>query len=318
MTLDLNSLVASTKPSRLLVEADLKPMQGSRFQPTGFPDLGPALFETNDGPCLLVESAQSMANRLEAVCWDGPAQDLVGPLKGLSYVRVNDEAGSFRTSSVLEAHRMNSPYILEGKDSSLMKTLSEEVKVFGDRGVDRPTVAKLVARYDINALLHGLFLAKQELAGGRIRIERALSSFIEARGVRPAASGGVKNDHLNPSGDAKKGFGNVPFQREEFTADQITAFFSLDLAQLRGYRLGEAAERLLTALALYKIRALLDGGLRLRTACDLEVSAIRVRRPEGYELPTLPVLTAALPELIRGCSGLFASTDGVVSVAFKS
>jgi len=28
---------------RLLVEVNLKPLQGTRFQPTGFPDLGPQL-----------------------------------------------------------------------------------------------------------------------------------------------------------------------------------------------------------------------------------------------------------------------------------
>lgn len=318
MTLDLNPLLAPHAPTRFLVEADLRPVQGARFQPTGFPDLGAALFETAEGPCLLVESAQSMANRLESVCWDRNAHDLVPALKGLSYVRVTDEAGAFRTSSVLEAHRINSPYILEGKDSVLMKKLAEEVASFDERGVDRPTVAKILARYDANALLHGVFLAKKELAGGRIRVERALSSFIEARGVRMAASGGVKNDHLNPSGQAKDGFGNVPFQREEFTAERITAFFSLDVGQIRAYGLGASAERLLVGLALYKIRALLDGGLRLRTACDLELKDLRVTRPVGFELPALATLSEALPALIRENQPLFATPDGITSVVFKA
>lgn len=318
MTLNLDSLLGSSAPPRLLLEADLKPVQGSRFQPTGFPDLGAALFETSEGTCLLVESAQSMANRLESVCWDRNAHEPVAALKGVSYVRVTDEKGAFRTSSMLEAHRLNSPYILEGKDSVLMKTLTEAFAAFEERGVDRPTVAKVVARYDLNALIHGLFLAKKELAGGRVRIERALSSFIEARNVNTAASGGVKNDHINPSGDTKGGFGNVPFQREEFTAGVITAFFSLDLAQIRAYGLGAAAEKLLVTLALFKIRALLDGGLRLRTACDLEPIAIRAKRPDGFELPTLAALTAALPALVRENQALFANADGVTSVVFKA
>jgi CRISPR-associated protein Csb1 len=50
---------------RLLMHADLKPVQGDRFQPTGFADLGAAVYERPDGTrMLLVESAQSMANRL--------------------------------------------------------------------------------------------------------------------------------------------------------------------------------------------------------------------------------------------------------------
>ncbi len=53
---------------RLMVEATLEPVQGERFQPTGFPDLGPATYTLPDGTGkLLVESAQSMANRLEVV-----------------------------------------------------------------------------------------------------------------------------------------------------------------------------------------------------------------------------------------------------------
>src|SRR5207247_9483335 len=69
--------------SRLLVEAELKVATGGggRFQPTGFPDLGPALFKGADGGnWLLVESPQSMANRLERVCWvDGDGEtDRVG------------------------------------------------------------------------------------------------------------------------------------------------------------------------------------------------------------------------------------------------
>lgn len=325
MTLDLTSLLAPTA-SRLLIEAELKPIQGSRFQPTGFPDLGAALFETPDGPCLLVESAQSMANRLESVCWDRVEHQLVSPLRGLSYVRVTDEAGSFRTSSVLEAHRINSPYILEGKESVLMKQLAAELAGVEERGIDRREVAKILARYDVSALLHGVFLAKKELAGGRVRVERALSAFIEARDVKIAASGGVKNDHLNPSGKdragnsmGKDGFGNVPFQREEFTAGRITAFFSLDLAQLRAYGLGPAAEKLLVGVALYKIRALLDGGLRLRTACDLEVIGEPVvKRPTGFALPSLAALTEALPGLVQGAKGLFATADGITSVVYKA
>ena len=78
MTIDFTAL--DGKP-RVLIEADLKPVAGTRIQPTGFPDLGPATYDAPDGnggtvPTLLVESAQSMANRLEAVCWDEANDDL--------------------------------------------------------------------------------------------------------------------------------------------------------------------------------------------------------------------------------------------------
>ena len=54
--------------NRVLLEAELTPMQGQRFQPTGFADLGAATYTLPNGTrMLLVESAQSMANRMEAV-----------------------------------------------------------------------------------------------------------------------------------------------------------------------------------------------------------------------------------------------------------
>jgi CRISPR-associated protein Csb1 len=148
-----------------------------------------------------------------------------------------------------------------------------------------------------------------------MRLPRALTAFIEASEVKVAASGGVKNDSVNPAGDAKKGFGNVPFHRDEFTGN-ITAFFNLDLSQIRGYGLGEAVENLLVAVALYKIRALIDTPFRPRTACDLEVTGVTVKRPDGYTLPTLAELTAALPGLVKAASARFAS-PAVTTVVFE-
>lgn len=299
---------------RLLIAAQLQPVQGARFQPTGFPDLGAAEFEgPNSEKMLLVESAQSVANRLEEVCWDKVADDWVAPLRGLPCVKVLDKNGNPLTNSVLEAHRLNSPYILEGKDKTVFDILKSELADMEQGMVNIRRLAAVVARLDINALLHGLFLAKKELAGGRLRLPRALSGFIEARDIRVAQSGGVKNDSVNPSGDTGKGFGNVPFARNEYTAPRITAFFNLDLAQLRGFGLPDAITDLLIALALFKIRRFLANGLRLRTACDLDAIEIKVTRPEGWALPETAELENALPGLIQAATSHFA---GVTTVRY--
>ena len=210
MPLDLSPLADAP---RLLLEAELRPVQGSRFQPTGFPNLGPAVYATPDGSgqTVLVESSQSMANRLEAVCWDDAADDWVPPLRGLPLVKVVDEHNQPKTNSVLEAHRLNSPYILEGKDKSVFDILKSRLAEMETGKVDLRELARVLLEFDANALLHGVFLAKKELAGGRLRLPRALSAFIEASGARIVTSGGVKNDAVNPSGDTAKGFGNVPF-----------------------------------------------------------------------------------------------------------
>jgi CRISPR-associated protein Csb1 len=308
MTVDLNSL---NNVHRLLFSIPLVPLQGQRFQPTGFPSLGAATFQTATGTSLLVESTQSMANRLEIVCWDDVKQDVIAALKGLSHVRVTRK-GKFLTDTILEAHRLNSPYLLENaQDSSFFDGLKKALGILEEGPIDRKTLATVLFKYDAGSLLHGVFLAKKELAGGRLRVSRALSAFIEADGVRIAPSGGVKNDHVNPSGDTKAGFGNVPFARDEYTAEKITLYANLDLSQIRGYGLDEKATSLLIHLALFKLRRLLDGNLRLRTACDLKAALVKFKAqsPEGLELPSAVDLEENLAADIKGCRDLMIVSE---------
>lgn len=294
---------------RLLIEAELRPMQGDRFQPTGFPDLGAATYKRPDGtPMLLVESAQSMANRMEAVCWDEAEDRIAAPLANLPHVVV-DLGGGMTTSSVQEAHRLNSPYIINNE--GLGGAIKAEVGDAESGVLDIRELARAVFSRDTGSVLHGVFLEK---VAGRLRLQRLLSSFVEAEGVSTVTSGGVKLDRVDPTGNAAEGYGNVPFSRTEFTARRIVAYFNLDLATMRGYGLGEEANRLLIALALYKLLKVLDSGLRLRTACDLEAEAINVTRPVGLTLEGLSLADteAALPGLIAAC-GFDASSVARIS-----
>lgn len=350
MSIDFEKLKSAP---RVLIEAHLKPVAGTRIQPTGFPDLGPAMYDAADGtPTLLVESAQSMANRLEGVCWDEGANELVPALDGLPYINVTLAglgAGTDTTNSFLEFHRMNSPYIMSGVTSDgvsfadILKPqlgmASVAAKTAGKKKAAAAAAAasdaddgtsdkepddvagvvnlrKLAAvcfKYDPNSLVHGVFLEK---IAGRLRHPRALSSFIEASGVGRADSGGVKFDRALPKPsvagvDAKGGYGNVPFHRTEFTAKSIVAYFSVDLAQIRGYGLGDAAERLLITLSLWKIRAFLDSTMRLRSACELELEigdkSVDIKRPTGFSLPSAADLSASLKTSIEKCKTLFAN-----------
>lgn len=344
-TLDLDAVL---NQPRLRLEAALAPAQGARFQPTGFPDLGAATFrrpETGSHAemrMVVVESAQSIANRLEAVCWDTLQNDLVPELRGMPYVRVeltDGPDGVQVTSSLQEAHRLNSPYILKqakrdvkagtplfaeefrqqagipakgkkaGRGKSADSAESQEEEGAAGIGVlNMRRIAATIFHYDPNSVLHGVFLANLD---GRVRLTRAVSGFIEAENVRDAVSGGVKLDRVHAGGDTAEGYGNVPYARTEYTAERITAYFSLDLALLRGYGLSAAALRFLGTLALWKIRRFLASGLRLRTACDFEVQGELVARVDGqvWGLPEEPALCPALEEAIAACqkeSGLFA------------
>jgi CRISPR-associated protein Csb1 len=289
---------------RLLLEAGLKPAQGERFQPTGFADLGAAQYTTPAGvKMLLVESAQSVANRLERAVIDGDGVDLRPELSGVPYVRVelSGEGAGVATSSLVEAHRLNSPFIASNKDFE--KQFLERSGYHKGQIISWPKAAAAVFYFDPCALLHGVFFSNLE--DGRLRFSRMISGFIEASNVAEAASGGVKNNHFDPSGSiqaegySKDVYGNVPYSRLEFTADPIRAYFNLDLSQIRGYRLPAAGTELLIGLALYKVRRFLDEGLRLRTACDFRVvDELMATAPAGYAVPTASVLKEVIADLI--------------------
>jgi len=287
---------------RLLMEAELRPLQGERFQPAGFADLGPARYTLPDGTeMLLVESAQSLANRMELGCWDDAANDLISKLRGLPYITVKTPDNKWLTSSVLEAHRINSEYIMKdgGEPTEFRKTFTRELQYAGDSPVQWRKFYDALLKYDVNSLIHGCFL---EEIGGRLRVARGLSGFIEARDVRVAESGGVKNNIVQP--ELKGGEGNVPFHRTEFVAREIRVFFNLDLAQLRGFGFKAEVLHLLVTLSLFKVRRFLSMGLRLRTACDLKlIGDLRITAPDdGFAIPDEEVLLGECARLINECA----------------
>lgn len=304
---------------RLLLEAELTPIQGDRFQPTGFADLGAAIYELPDGTRkLLVESAQSVANRLERTIVDADGVSLVPELEGLPFVKAKLEgAVELWTSSLVEAHRLNSPFIIT--DKGFQKRFLERSGYAKGKPIQWSKVAAAIFALDPNSLLHGVFMANLE--DGRLRTPRMISGFVEATNVREVASGGVKNNHFDPKGEFrakdydKDVYGNVPYHRLEYCAETIRAYFNLDLALLRGYGLPAQAQELMIGLALLKVRRFLDAGLRLRTACDLTPSKpLQVTSQVPLVIPDEPALVASVQASIRACAqaGLFA--DPAVTV----
>ena len=274
MPLDLSPL---NNASRLLVEAELKVTTGGggRFQPTGFPDLGPALYKGADGQTdwLLVESPQSMANRMELSCWDEAAECYDETCNGVPFIRstVTVDGKISNTSTPQESHRLASPYILDGAISNnagtpqqkLWQLLKSNDATLGlGLQEDRPFLlrnhASRLFRIDPGCLLHGVWLStkvepagsqKKAICGGKVRFPRLLSACIEARSPKQANYGGIKRERVfdqaeSGTTDAESGFGSIPFPRTEYTSPEIRAYFSLDLQLLRLCALGERTERI--------------------------------------------------------------------------
>jgi CRISPR-associated protein Csb1 len=310
--------------TRQLFDVELVPVAGSRFQPTGFPDLGPAEFRrpvTTNGKvewhdALILESAQSMANRLEAVGWDEATDEPVAALGGLPYVRVvAADDGRYLTSSRTEAHRLASAFVkdatLEGED--MKQVIRSRLGLRDDTPLAPRQIARAVFALDPLCLLHGVFFAEAaSVWPGQPKIQRAVTGFIEALDIERAISGGVKRDAVRHGlgetvvGGTAEGYGTVPYHRVEYTAATIVASFVIDLAQMASYGLGDAGTRLLEAIARWEIRSLLDRGLRLRTACDLIAATDDVRDRSGEVLPTAGELEDEVRRLIGECGDLMS------------
>ncbi|GDY31829.1 type I-G CRISPR-associated RAMP protein Csb1/Cas7g [Gandjariella thermophila] len=293
---------------RHLYEAELTPVLGSTFQPTGFPDIGPATFtrfqDDREVPALLVESVQSMANRLEATAWDSAADQPVPEVADLPWVRVvRAGTGEFLTASRLEAHRLASPFVhastVDGR--GMFDLIRERLGLAKDTPLDYRAMARAVAQLDPFCLLHGVFFAQKDW-WGQPKFVRAISAVIEAHDVRRAVSGGRKSDRVRHqidenSGGAAEGYGSVPFHRTEWTARRIVANVVVDAELIASYGLPDPLTELLETMALWEVRRLFDGGLRLRTACDLDVvGEVQARR--GGALPSLAELTDRLEKLV--------------------
>jgi CRISPR-associated protein Csb1 len=263
---------------------------------------------------LLVESAQSVANRLEKTCLDGDGPDINPELTGLPYIAATLTGATveaIRTSSLIEPHRLASPYFLR-TDFGKTKLASE--MAYTTKGpLNWKKIYATLFKYDPNCLIHGVFLSL--LGDGRVRVPRAVTGFIEAENVKQVVSGGVKNSPVDPTGEIqvkdkseKPGvYSNVPYARVEYVAEKIVAYFNLDTGLIRSYGLGREATELLITVALLKLRRFLSTDLRLRTACNFEVDGdVRVVSPDGFAVPSETDLLSDAKRLIPECKAKFA------------
>lgn len=299
---------------RQIFDIRLTPVVGSRFQPTDFPDVGAAVFRAPDGKggwvdALVVESAQSMANRLEGVGWDQALDEPVEVLARLPYVRVvHADDGVYLTSSRTEAHRLGSAFVKDATldDTPMAEFIRDRLELREDRPIPPRAIARALLTLDPLCLIHGVFFADR-VWPGQPKVGRAVTAFVEAFGVERVESGGVKRDHVRHSfsespGSASEGYGTIPYHLTDWTAQEIRAMFCIDLAQIRSYGLGDEGTALLTAIARWEVRCLLDGGLRFRTNCDLDLADSKVVDQAGHLLPPRSKLETEIQRLIDACS----------------
>jgi len=307
------------KHDRVLIEATLELANGSFFQPTGFPDIGACVFVDKCGRrrCL-VESEQSMANRLEAVCMQAPGTWRAPFAKKLPLIRVVDGDGSLLGTNLTEPHRLSSSYFLEGTldgNSNLQEILRAQLGVSADGKrwpLDkRGALSRVVFALDPAALLHGFQFMQWSAVG--LRQQRLLHARMEAvlAGDSDVHYGAVKVDGIDPDGHKEKSnIGQSIAHKARLVPESIIATFEIDVLGLRERWLvgdkpeppeenevpekkkqredalaeNENARKFLLALALWKIRQFLADQPAFDARTGQVERSLRLRSDCGLKL----------------------------------
>lgn len=276
---------------RVIITAQLSLATGAFLQPTGFPDLGSCIYtDANGKKRCLVESEQSMANRLEAVCMKAPGY-WVDELNTLPVIEVRDGTDALLATNLTEPHRIASSYVLESQANGSEVKASLETKLgLGNGGSTWPldkrdALEKLIFALDPGALIHGFQFVQWKFVG--LRQTRLLSARLECELAVEAEVqyGMVKFDLIDPGAQAEgtnKGQSIAAKSRVVPSKDGITATFDIDLLGLKHLSLSDSEQKFLLALSLWKIGAFLSNkpsfdarsrqtspSLRLRADCYL-------------------------------------------------
>lgn len=287
LNLTAAQLLAADGPACLIIKAQLEPLgDQDRFQPAGFPEMGHVIYDApradkNGNPLpdekvCIVDSAASMANHLETLCFANLAAGILHPdLAGLPYVRcVTDPNNRLVVTTLSEGHRLASDLFLDGQLTGqnfrqILRTGFGIIEIKKDKTYfvtpdNWWAIYQTIFRYDPNSLVHGILFAKEQ-----IKISRLLTAHLEAFGAARVGSAGVKFDRLG-----KTKSGQPIFSKDEETAQRIEATFMVDLGLLRSYGhgtngLNDAEKQLLLELALWKVQRMLNAPFRFRSGCHL-------------------------------------------------
>ena len=293
---------------RVLISAELHLANGSFFQPTGFPDIGACVYTDGAGKTrCLVESEQSMANRLEAVCMKAPGV-WREPLAGkLPVIRVANKKKRLLATNLTEPHRVASSYVLESSvnGTTLQDKLKEHLGLYDKTWLldGREKLTQAVFALDPGAIRHGFQFMQWEAVG--LRAARLLHARLEAVLADDGEIhyGLVKVDGIEPESSAakKSNKGQSIAAKARYVPKSIQATFEIDVLALRerllvpasdgegvtGNARNQTAQRFLLALALLKIYRFLTnapafdartgdtmGALRLRADCSLALGPV--------------------------------------------
>ncbi|SEH13657.1 type I-G CRISPR-associated RAMP protein Csb1/Cas7g [Thermoleophilum album] len=310
---------------QVVITASLELVNGRFLQPTGFPDIGPCIYRDKDGRrWCLVESEQSMANRLEAVCmkepgvWTDELEKLELPV--IAVLDPDENHDNLLTTNLCEPHRCASSYVLDGKiddqNTKTMKQVFEQELGLTQDGDSWPLdrrakLERLVFALDPGALLHGFQFVQWKFVG--LRQTRLVHGRLEAElADEPEVHYGmVKWDAIEPEAtrEERANKGQSIAAKSRIVPKKIVAWFEIDLLGLKALALDDTEKKFLLGLALWKVGAFLGNkpafdprsrqtlpSLRLRADCYLRCNSISWEGDSQTRQVSAEELMQALPE----------------------
>lgn len=284
------------------------------FNPSIFPNVGRLIFRQQDKDCLIMDSFASVSNMLEGTVQLPGTEAPV--FEGLPYIRMVDQAGAYRATSLTLPHRIASGYLLKNKSAML------NGKKFGD-GIKAEIVAnglhKTLLKYCPMSLLHGVWFS--QLEGGNYKISKSITGSLLAVDVKEAIVGGLSMDSVwksaetldlsdfadSPKKASEAGVGMIPHSTTRYVCDHVVGSFQIGDLQIESYPIPPKGKQLLKALAVYEILAFIETVPMHRTDCNLQVMDVEINKPlkvGEQELKTSEEAKNAVDQAIKACQEL--------------
>ncbi|MEI6380677.1 MAG: type I-U CRISPR-associated protein Cas7 [Cyanobacteriota bacterium ELA615] len=254
------------------------------FNPTIFPNVGRLLFRQKEKSCMIMDSFASVSNMLEGtIQLPGKHEPIFDELP---YIRMVDQTGTYRATSLTLPHRIASGYLLKNKDAML------NGKRFG-KEIEAEIVAKglhaTLLKYCPMSLLHGVWFS--QLEGGKYKVSKSITGLLVAVNVETAFVGGVSMDSVWKSAenldlrdfdDANKaselGVGMIPHLTTRYVCDYVQGSFQISDLQIESYPIPQEGKQLLKALAIYEILSFIETVPIHRTDCNLKPINVEVNK----------------------------------------
>ncbi len=306
-------------PSHTNLTVELRSLTDSIF-PATFKDVGHSVWinPATGRQDILIDSPNSLANRLESALSISSTGQPIALLKGISYCCIKDVAGQSIATTLQLPHRIGSGPIALTKTDNFKEQLQADIKTSG--------LHAAVFRYDALSLIFGTWLSR--INGGHGKIAKVITARIVGRDVTRINIGGTKQEAApikamgissanvdvstfegKNSKGSDIGIGTLPFQKYEFVAAKYELQISINWNLIDAYSLPDRCKAMLKTIVSLSVYELLSQQLYCRTNCSF-VPAEKFEIT-GLDLHSHEDVLGVLSDQIKACKDDMAGETSI-------